>query len=72
MKIEAEPRRYQGFMANEMAAQMKKPFCTVKYLGNKAAMSFLAGSEFSKIEEKIAEEEKQAAIKKHPALFPAV
>ena len=36
-----------------------------------AAMSLPAGSEFSKIEENIAEYAKQAAIKKQPALFPA-
>lgn len=55
MKMEAEPRRYQGLIANEMTAQMKKPFLTVRYLGNRAAISFPAGSEFSKMEEKIAE-----------------
>ena len=51
----AEPSRYQGLIANEMMAQMKKPLRTERYFGNSAAMSFPAGSEFSKIDEKIAE-----------------
>lgn len=55
MKIDAEPRRYQGLIAKEMTAQMKKPFRTDRYLGKRAAMSFPAGREFSKIDEKIAE-----------------
>jgi hypothetical protein len=38
-----------------MTAQMKKPLRTDRYFGKRAAMSFPAGSEFSKIEEKIAE-----------------
>jgi hypothetical protein len=38
-----------------MIAQMKKPLRTDRYLGKRAAMSFPAGREFSKIEEKIAE-----------------
>ena len=42
MKTLAEPRRYQGLMAKEMTAQMKKPFRTVRYLGKRAAMSFPA------------------------------
>ena len=55
MNIEAEPRRYHGLITNEMTAQMKKPFRIVRYLGKRPAMSFPAGREFSKIEEKIAE-----------------
>jgi len=55
MKMLAEPSRYQGLIANEMMAQMKKPLRTERYFGNSAAMSFPAGSEFSKIDEKIAE-----------------
>ncbi len=51
----AEPSRYQGFIAKLTTAQIKKPFRTVRYLGNRAAISFPAGSEFSKIEENIAE-----------------
>lgn len=42
MKMLAEPRRYQGFMANEIMAQMKKPLRTVRYLGKRAAMSLPA------------------------------
>jgi len=51
-------------MAKDTTAQMKKPLHTVKYLGNRAAMSFPAGREFSKMEEKMAECAKQAAMKK--------
>ena len=53
--MDAEPSKYQGFIANEITAQMKKPFRTVRYFGKRAAISFPAGREFSKIEEKIAE-----------------
>ena len=55
MKIPALPRRYHGLMMNDTAAQTKKPLRTVKYFGNKAAMSLPAGREFSKIDEKMAE-----------------
>jgi len=68
----AEPRRYHGLMAKDTMAQMKKPLRTDRYFGNRAAMSFPAGSEFSKIEEKIALYAKQAAMKKHPARLPVV
>ena len=37
------------------------------YLGNKAAKSLPAGKEFSKMELKMAEYAKQAAMKKQPA-----
>ena len=53
--MDAEPSKYQGFIANKITAQMKKPFRTVRYFGKRAAISFPAGREFSKIEEKIAE-----------------
>jgi hypothetical protein len=33
---------------------MKNPFLTEMYFGKRAAMSFPAGNEFSKIEEKMA------------------
>jgi hypothetical protein len=69
MKMPALPRRYHGLMMNETAAQIKKPLRTVRYLGNRAAMSLPAGREFSKIDEKMAEYPKQAAMKKHPARF---
>lgn len=72
MNIDAEPRRYHGLIANETTAQMKNPFRTVRYFGNRAAMSFPAGKEFSKMDEKTAEYAKQAAMKKHPALLPDV
>lgn len=55
MKTEAVERRYQGQMAKERIAQMKKPRLTVMYLGARAAMSFPAGMEFSKMAEKIVE-----------------
>jgi hypothetical protein len=55
MKILAEPRRYQGLIAKLTTAQMKNPFRTERYLGKSAAMSFPAGREFSKIDEKMAE-----------------
>lgn len=55
MKTEAVERRYQGQTAIESTAQMKKPLLTVMYLGASAAMSFPAGMEFSKFEEKIVE-----------------
>ena len=71
-KMLAEPSRYQGFMAKEMTAQMKKPLRMERYLGKRAAMSFPAGREFSKIEEKMAEYVKQAAMKKQPARLPGV
>lgn len=68
----ALPSKYHGLIAKLITAQMKKPFRTVRYLGNRAAISFPAGSEFSKIELNIAEYEKQAAIRKHPARLPGV
>ena len=55
MKMLAEPRRYQGLMAKEMTAQIKKPLRIVRYLGKRAAISLPAGREFSKMEEKMAE-----------------
>lgn len=55
MKMEAEPSRYHGLMANDMTAQMKKPLRMERYLGKSAAISFPAGREFSKMEEKMAE-----------------
>ena len=48
-------RRYQGQIAKDKIAQMKKPLFTVMYLGARAAMSFPAGMEFSKIAEKMVE-----------------
>ena len=60
INLGAQPRRdsltkrYHGLIAKETIAQIKNPFLTVRYFGNKAAISFPAGSEFSKIEEKIA------------------
>jgi len=42
MKTLADPRRYQGLMAKEIMAQMKKPLRTDRYLGKRAAMSFPA------------------------------
>ena len=54
-KMEALPSRYHGLMAKEMTAQMKKPVRIVMYFGSSAARSFPAGSEFSKIEEKMAQ-----------------
>lgn len=68
----AEPRRYQGFMAKDITAQIKNPLRTLRYLGKSAAMSFPAGREFSKMEEKIAEYAKQPAMKKQPARVPEV
>jgi len=41
----------------------------VIYFGKSAARSFPAGSEFSKIEEKMARYANMAAIKKHSALL---
>lgn len=67
MNILAEPSKYQGLMAKETTAQIKNPLRTDRYLGKRAAMSLPAGREFSKIEEKIAEYAKQAAMKKQPA-----
>ena len=55
MKTEAVERRYQGQMAKERTAQMKKPRLTVMYFGARAAMSLPAGMEFSKIAEKMVE-----------------
>lgn len=72
MKMLAEPRRYHGLIAKEIIAQMKKPLRTEIYLGKRAAISFPAGREFSKIDENIAEYVKQAAIKKQPARLAEV
>jgi hypothetical protein len=55
INTEAVERRYQGQMAKDRTAQMKKPRLTVMYLGASAAISFPAGMEFSKIAEKIVE-----------------
>jgi len=42
MKILAEPSRYQGLIAKESTAQIKKPLRTVRYFGKSAAISFPA------------------------------
>ena len=55
MKILALPSKYQGLMAKLTTAQIKNPFLTVKYFGKRAAISFPAGREFSKMELKMAE-----------------
>jgi hypothetical protein len=61
-------RRYHGLIATVIMAHTKNPLRTVMYRGNSAAMSFPAGKEFSKMEEKMAQYTKQAAMKKQPAL----
>ena len=55
MNTEVVESRYHGQMAKDSTAQMKKPRLTVIYLGARAAMSFPAGIEFSKIEENTVE-----------------